>query len=458
MAFLTSRTLATGITLSDLFHIVKPYDFSQGNPSGSSYKANVQQLFDSLSGYCLSDLYVSNIHSCSPLNINPLDEGNVYFGSTSGVTIDVINKRIGLNTSTPSYLFDLFNNSLQTRIYLVDSANTSIFNTTGSPNNLTAIGVSSINNTGGFGGISFGVRGISDPTWVGYGKPNDSFVYSTVRSNGLNIMSAPGIGTEDYIRFYAGNDADGTIPDMYIQGTGTTRGFIGMGTENPLVKLHVSGDTIVSDGLTADTLNISSTPNTDTQLNTEYLTRNSLTGEVKIKQIPGPTVYGLFAQTGNSVTVSGTTGETSIIGSGIGTLSVPANGFSVGDSFAIKISGDIGANNGSTLTLRVKSGSVVFGQVGPISMPNVTSSHFSFDINFTIRATGTTGNASILSSGYFIFTQNASNSFEGDNFSTLNDTTFNTTVPNTLSITAQFNSTNADNFIFTELLVLNKIF
>jgi len=40
---------------------------------------------------CVDDLYVSNIHSCSPLNINPLDEGNVYFGSTSGFTVDVNN-------------------------------------------------------------------------------------------------------------------------------------------------------------------------------------------------------------------------------------------------------------------------------------------------------------------------------------------------------------------------------
>lgn len=50
MALLTSRTLATGVTINDLFHIVKPYDVSQ-NPAGSSYKASIQQLFDSLSGY-----------------------------------------------------------------------------------------------------------------------------------------------------------------------------------------------------------------------------------------------------------------------------------------------------------------------------------------------------------------------------------------------------------------------
>ena len=58
------------------------------------------------SGDCITDIHVSKIHSCSPLNINPLDEGNVYFGSTSGITVDVLNSRIGVGIiatgSTPS--------------------------------------------------------------------------------------------------------------------------------------------------------------------------------------------------------------------------------------------------------------------------------------------------------------------------------------------------------------------
>ena len=88
MAKLTTRTLASGVTVNDLLHIVITGDTSQ-DPAGSSYKASIKQIFDAITGYCISDLYVSNIHSCSPLRINPLDEGNVYFGSTSGVTIDI---------------------------------------------------------------------------------------------------------------------------------------------------------------------------------------------------------------------------------------------------------------------------------------------------------------------------------------------------------------------------------
>jgi hypothetical protein len=43
MAFLTDRTLATGVTFNDLIHIVNTSDMSQ-NPAGSSYKATIQQV------------------------------------------------------------------------------------------------------------------------------------------------------------------------------------------------------------------------------------------------------------------------------------------------------------------------------------------------------------------------------------------------------------------------------
>jgi hypothetical protein len=50
MAFLTDQIPATGVNLTDLFHIVDPNDLSQGNPAGSSYKACFQQVLSSLTG------------------------------------------------------------------------------------------------------------------------------------------------------------------------------------------------------------------------------------------------------------------------------------------------------------------------------------------------------------------------------------------------------------------------
>ena len=173
---------------------------------------------------------------------------------------------------------------------------------------------------------------------------------------------------------------------------------------------------------------------------------------------PFPTVFGLFSQTGNSVTVSGTTSETTIVGLGIGTLTVPANGFSIGDSFTLKVFGDLGTQNNDTLRIKVKSGSVILGDTGLVTMPTISDNHFMLDIGFTIRATGTTGNASILSSGFFTFITDSSNNYDSQWFTTVNNTTFDSTSSNTLDITAQFNTTNASNFIYSEFLVLNKVY
>ena len=251
MGILTDRTLATGVTLNDLIHIVIPTDISQ-NPAGSSYKAKISQVFDSLTGYCITDLYVSNIHSCSPLNINPLDEGNVYFGSTSGVTIDVINKRIGINTSTPQYVFDA--RGIQSRLYydsesvggrLLLSGNTNV------PRISVAI---TPYLTKPIAGFELGMRAWNDVSYPGYGKVGDAFFYAGNETYGFNFLNPPGTGTEDYIRFYAGQTANGTTPDIHIQGSGTTRGYVGIGLITPSEKLHVSGNTKIDGGLTANTI------------------------------------------------------------------------------------------------------------------------------------------------------------------------------------------------------------
>ena len=102
---------------------------------------------------------------------------------------------------------------------------------------------------------------------------------------------------------------------------------------------------------------------------------------------PGPTNYGLFAQTGDSAVVSGTTTETSIIGGGVGTLTVPANSFQIGDSFQVNMSGHIGANNNDDLRIKVKTLSgVILADTGLINMPTCTNQHWDLKINFTIRA------------------------------------------------------------------------
>ena len=167
---------------------------------------------------------------------------------------------------------------------------------------------------------------------------------------------------------------------------------------------------------------------------------------------------GLYAQTAASIPVVNTTTETTIINGGVGSLSVPPNGFQIGDSFNATMSGMLSADNNNTLRLRVKSGVVTFGDTGIITFPNITNKFFDLYIHFTVRSIGAAGVASIATSGQFTYSKNASNAFEGADFVSINSTTFDTTVGNTLDITAEWGTASLTNSISTEVFVLNKIY
>jgi len=166
----------------------------------------------------------------------------------------------------------------------------------------------------------------------------------------------------------------------------------------------------------------------------------------------------LYTQTNSSTPVTNTTTETSLLDGGLGSLSIPADGFNVGDSFHAILTGHISAVNNHTLTLRIKAGSVVLATTGAITMAGTTGKHWKLEVFFTVRTIGAAGVASIATGGAFMYTKNASNNFEGINFSTENTTTFDTTISNTLSITAQWGTANAGDSIYSEIFTLNKTY
>jgi len=167
---------------------------------------------------------------------------------------------------------------------------------------------------------------------------------------------------------------------------------------------------------------------------------------------------GLFSQTVNGPTVTNTTVESSILGTGVGSLSVPAGAFRVGDSFHVVVIGHLSSRNNDDLRIRVKSGAVILADTGFINMPGLTNKHFELNIDFTIRAIGGAGVASIASGGQFTYIKNASSAFEGVDFSVVNNTTFDTTVNNTLSITVEWNAADPLNSIYTEIVTLSKTY
>jgi hypothetical protein len=208
---------------------------------------------------------------------------------------------------------------------------------------------------------------------------------------------------------------------------------------------------------------------------------NSIDG----RQKPSSINYGLFTQTSRSVPVTNTTQEQSLIyvnfetrvdGDGgvtesmscmdpslryygsVGGLSVPANTFRVGDSFFAVATGYLSAVNNHTLQIRIKSDGVVLADTGVISMSSATNKHWKLDIYFTVRTLGGPGVASIATGGTFVYTKDASNSFEGTNFSTETFTGFDTTVDNTLVVTAQWGTASTGDIISSQVFTLTKTF
>ena len=242
----------------------------------------------------------------------------------------------------------------------------------------------------------------------------------------------------------SGTGTSGTSGAAGLSGTSGTSGVVGTsGTSGDNGSSGTSGDS-GSSGVsgTAGTAGIAGTAGTSGTS----------------PSFPYPLVYGLFSQTSDSATVTNTITETSILGSGVGTLSVPPNGFSIGDSFLGRIVGHISSKNNDTIRIKVKSGAAILGDTGLITMPQTTNKHYTVDLNFTVRTIGAAGVASVVTGIVFTYSKDASNAFEGDDSSIINNTTFDTTSSNTLDVTVEWGAADALNSIYSEYFTLNKVY
>jgi hypothetical protein len=168
---------------------------------------------------------------------------------------------------------------------------------------------------------------------------------------------------------------------------------------------------------------------------------------------------GLFAQTANSTIITNTNVESTLINGGIGTLTVPADGFKVGDSFRAVFGGVMNANNNQNITIRVRAGSIILldsllQNLGSSVIDDV----WSLNVDFTIRQIGIAGVASIVSLGSFHYTKTNNASVQGFGFNVINDTTFDTTIPNVLDVTAQWQNASTGNNIYSDIFILNKTY
>lgn len=184
-----------------------------------------------------------------------------------------------------------------------------------------------------------------------------------------------------------------------------------------------------------------------------YVTK-SITGQ----EIIAAGSYGLYAQTALGTLITNTTTETSLVGAGVGTLFVPANAFSVGNSFIAKMCGNLSCAGNETIHIRVKSNGVTIADAGVFSMKITTDKYFELTIDFTVTKIGAAGVAELFVNGQYSYNHNAAGEIAGNNFALISNTTFDTTVSNTLTITAEWGLAKAANKIQSQNFVLNKIY
>lgn len=168
-------------------------------------------------------------------------------------------------------------------------------------------------------------------------------------------------------------------------------------------------------------------------------------------------VSGNYAQIVQSATITGIT-ETSVVGTGVGTLTIPANVFQVGDSFHAKVGGIIAStSNGDEITVRIKSGATVLATTGLFTLDSTQAigeggEGWECELDFTIATIGVTG--TICTNGNFAYTKTGDKKVSGTVFQDVE--VLDTTVANTLDITIEWAQTGCD--IYSANFVLYRTF
>ena len=240
----------TGTTTQNVTGFV----LKSADPYGSVEWAPISGISFSLSA-CTSPLYTQIIESCGgPTRPIYITAGRVEFDNGSGTPKIVANTNLGslgigtgispserLHVSGGDILVETSNGKFYTDL---DNTLGPAVRLSGNSTDLITLGVSDV----GVQGMSIGTRGDTEPSYPGYGKQGDGFLYSSAEQNGLNIISQDGTNKDDYIRLYAGKDANGTTSDIHIQGSGSTKGNVGINTESPDERLHIEGSVKIVDG------------------------------------------------------------------------------------------------------------------------------------------------------------------------------------------------------------------
>lgn len=164
--------------------------------------------------------------------------------------------------------------------------------------------------------------------------------------------------------------------------------------------------------------------------------------------LPSRIVTNAFTQL-STVTVSNTVSELTLIGSGMGSLTFPANFFTVGKTLRIIGSGFHSSVSNPNITIKVKLNSTTILDTGTTASHADVNSEFTITGDICFRTVGQSG--TVFSQGIYI--EVGPNVQTGDMVN-LTPISIDTTVAQTLNITAQWGTAALNNSInLTNLIV-----
>lgn len=168
--------------------------------------------------------------------------------------------------------------------------------------------------------------------------------------------------------------------------------------------------------------------------------------------------FGEFEDTDNiitafvtkaDVTVADTVAETTLLGQGNGTLTIPANSTGIGDRFHFEAKGFMSSTANPTLRIQLKSGGVLLADTGAVPVGNLANGHWVLSGDVVTRAIGVGG--SVVVSGSFI--TSADDHFE---FVSLTPVALDTTIDRVVDVTVTWGTALAGNTLTQQIAYLTK--
>ena len=163
----------------------------------------------------------------------------------------------------------------------------------------------------------------------------------------------------------------------------------------------------------------------------------------------------LYVGLSDSITLPVLGGEESLLPvNGQGSLTVPANGFKVGDSFHLVMAGEIlVGDKDDDFTFKVYQDGVVLGEI-TVELEDTTAgeSFWEAEMDFTIRTIGAFG--TVVSNMDWTFNKNLTKDFKGSRSVTV--TTIDTTTASALSVTGEIVGQNNSSLV-TNFMTLHKV-